>query len=86
MYDPEVPTGYQDADIEMRQLSEVGNTIARAQATNGRPFNPEKDTWIIEDAYWSEAGATFTLALICEDYGIDFDSSLDALFAYSARQ
>ena len=71
-YDPELPSGFQDADLEMAQLTESANRTARMrkrgicdhgwiQGPPGRPDAPRTD-WLCH-----HCGATFATEAMLED-------------------
>jgi hypothetical protein len=60
MYDPEIPAGYQDADIEQAEMEALGNHIHRLEARGvcthgavvGHAINPDTgETYYYEQEY-----------------------------------
>ncbi len=79
-YDPEIPAGYQDADLEMAQAHSDANEIAALAAGYSPRFDAtssEQMTWLLVEAqraYVSEAGAVIALIrIMADDYNLLLD-------------
>ncbi len=84
-YDPEVPAGYQDADIEMAELGQDSNEIFahRRRSRGGKAIDDEarKDlVYIAQNTFDTPLTLAMTIFLDEAGYDADTDEAQDAIF------
>ena len=84
-FDPEVPAGYQDADIEMATLVETSNEIFahRRHSRGGKAIDREARSglaWVAEITYDGSLTLAMTIWLDEAGYDADTDEADDAIF------
>ncbi len=84
-YDPELPSGYQDADIEMAELTQTSNEIGSIERASkgGKPIDTEARSglkWIADNTW--DGSMTLAMTEWLKDYGYDAstDEAQDAIF------
>lgn len=86
-YDPELPDGYQEADLEMAQATETANEIASIQRASkgGKDIDAEARSglkWLADntDPYGGSLTAAMTQWLSDGGYDTSTDEAQDAIF------
>ncbi len=84
-YDPEVPAGYQDADIEMANLTQTSNEIFahKRHSQGGKAIDSEARSglvWIAENTLDGSLTLAMTIWLDEAGYDADTEQADDAIF------
>ena len=84
-YDPELPAGYQEADIEMAELTSTANEIEahKRHSKGGKAIDTDARTglkWIVENTWDGSLTLAMTIWLDEAGYDASTDEANDAIF------